>query len=64
VEFLDWLIALLGKHYSGFFSGLGVFLLGLLFINRTRSQNQKIGKNGVGIQAGKNVSISSDDGNK
>lgn len=54
------------EHYKWFFSGLGVFIIGLIIYRQkvknriSKRQNQKIGKGSTGIQAGRDINIKND----
>lgn len=44
-------------NYQWIFSGIGVFILSLFFVKKTKNQKQKVDNNSIGIQAGRDVKI-------
>jgi hypothetical protein len=57
------MIDFFAKNYKWIFSGIGVFVLGLIFyrsatrIKKISRHNQKIGNKSYGIQAGRDINI-------
>ncbi|WP_366184258.1 hypothetical protein [Flavobacterium ovatum] len=45
------------NNYEWLFSGIGVFIISIFFINKSKGQTQKVGKNSIGIQSGRDVKI-------
>ncbi len=56
---MDIIIKILKQNYQWFFSGIGVFIIGLLLYKKImkKSQIQTVGNNSTAIQAGRNVNI-------
>lgn len=44
-------------NYEWIFSGIGVFIISLLLIRKSKGQKQKVGNNSFGIQAGRDAKI-------
>lgn len=51
------LLELLQKNYQWLFSGLGISVLGFLFLKQRPTKQQKIGKNAFWIQGGRDVAV-------
>ena len=45
------------NNYEWIFSGIGVFIISFFVIRKSKEQNQKVGSNSNGIQAGRDVKI-------
>ena len=45
------------NNYEWIFSGIGVFIISLFLLRKSKGQKQKVGNNSVGIQAGRDVKI-------
>ena len=56
---MEQIIELLSNNYEWVFSGIGVFILGLLFYKRNLTQKQKSGDGSVNIQSGNSINVSS-----
>lgn len=57
---MDVVIEWIFKHYQWVFSGIGVFLISLFFIEKSNKQNQKSGNNSTNIQVGGDLNIKND----
>lgn len=45
------------NNYEWIFSGIGVFIISLFLLRKSKGQKQKVGNNSVGIQTGRDVKI-------
>ncbi|MFT6908643.1 MAG: hypothetical protein ACJAS1_005346 [Oleiphilaceae bacterium] len=64
MENLDQLIKLLSDNVEWIFSGIGVFVLTLLFVKNGMSKKQNAGKNSNNYMADRDINIGTKDDNK
>lgn len=54
---MEQIIDFISNNYEWIFSGIGVFIISLFLIKKSKGQRQKVVNNSVGIQAGRDVKI-------
>ncbi|PKP34284.1 MAG: hypothetical protein CVU00_07465 [Bacteroidetes bacterium HGW-Bacteroidetes-17] len=54
---MEQILDFFANNYEWIFSGIGVFIISFFVIRKQKGQNQKVGNNSTGIQAGRDVKI-------